>query len=184
MKVQHKQGVSRGYLKESIRQLHKKQARVGFFSTSTYPDGTPVAYVATIQEFGTDKTPIGPIPARPFFRPAMTDNKEEWADIMRQGAAAVLNGKITTHRMLMQFGQSAAGAVKESIASVQSPPLSQLTLEIRQLKKKGKTITGSVVRGAARDLAENGPTASGVSSKPLVDSGYMISQVSNDVVTK
>lgn len=39
-------------LKAVYDELAKKQLKVGFFAHSKYPDGTPVAYVAAIQELG------------------------------------------------------------------------------------------------------------------------------------
>ena len=43
-------------------------AQVGFPSGINYEDGTNVAYVATIQEFGA---PEANIPPRPFMRPTV-----------------------------------------------------------------------------------------------------------------
>lgn len=51
-------------LKAVYDELNKKQLKIGFFEHSKYPDGTPIAYVAAIQELG-----YGPIPPRPFFAP-------------------------------------------------------------------------------------------------------------------
>lgn len=157
MKVQHQKGPAYDAMKKAIRELEATQARAGFFDTSVYPDGTPVAYVAAAQEYGTPTAP-----ARSFFRPTMKAKKNAWADLMRNGAKAVISGRLTAEQMLEQFGQSVAGSVKETISQIQNPALAESTIKARQSKRKSP----------------------GVSTKPLVDSGYMISQVSNDVVTK
>ena len=52
-----------------------KQVRAGFLEGATYPDGTPVALVAAVHEFGA---PAKNIPARPFFRAAIAQNKDKW----------------------------------------------------------------------------------------------------------
>lgn len=146
-------------LRRAIRDLEQRQARVGFFEHSKYPDGTPAAYVATIQEFGYAE---GNIPPRPFFRPATDGKAAHWAVLLGKGANAVMEGRLTVDNMLEQFGQSVAGAVQEAISAVNSPALSDATIAARQSRKKSP----------------------GVSTKPLVDTGYLISQVNNDVVNK
>lgn len=154
--VRHVPG-SHGALLRAIRELKTKGARVGFLDTSKYPDGTPVAYVATIQEFGY---PEGNIPARPFFRPTIAEQRDAWRATLQKGARAVVNGKMSVEQMLMMFGAVAAGDVAGGIRKVMTPPLKQSTLDNRQARKK----------------------TPGVSHKPLVDTGLMIQSVSNDVV--
>ena len=39
-------------LEKLADQIKKSKLEVGFFESAKYPDGTPVAYVAAIQEFG------------------------------------------------------------------------------------------------------------------------------------
>lgn len=159
MKVQRTKGPMVAALSKAINDLQHKQARVGFFDFSKYADGTPVAYVATIQEFGY---PGGNIPARPFFRPTIEEQRTAWRNTLAKGAKAVMNGRLTVQMMLEQFGMMAAGDVKRTITQVMTPPLSPVTIAARQSRKK----------------------TPGVSTKPLVDTGYMLSQVNSDVVNK
>lgn len=159
MKVTRKEGPGRATLEAAIADLQSKQSRVGFFENSKYEDGTPVAYVATIQEFGY---PAGGIPARPFFRPTIAEQRAAWRDLLLKGARAVVRGKLTAENMLAQFGMQAAGDVKKTISLVMSPPLASSTIEARRRRRKTE----------------------GVSTKPLVDTGYMLSQVDSDVVSK
>lgn len=144
---------------KAIKDLAHKQARVGFFEYSKYEDGTPVAYVATIQEFGYAG---GGIPPRPFFRPTIEEQRNAWRQTLAKGAKAAVNGRLTVQMMLEQFGMMAAGDIKKTIAAVTQPALKQSTLDARQRRKK----------------------TPGVSTKPLVDTGFMLSQVSSDVVDK
>lgn len=185
MRIVVKGSTDRALLMAAMKDLSRKEARIGFFAHSKYPDGTPAAYVATIQEFGH-----GAIPARPFFRPTIAEQKAAWRETLRKGYQGALNGKITVESMLTQFAAMAAGDVKQKIASIQTPPLAISTLLLRKHKKEGGTVTGKKVGEAVREANFNGPRQSptpdlsGVSTKPLVDTGYLISQVTFAVVSK
>lgn len=111
----------------AIRGLDKVQGKVGWFETAHYEDGTPVAYVAAIQEFGTDR-----IPARPFMRPAVADHGGEWIDLMARGAKAAVDGRYTPEQVLEAVTLQAAGDVAKKISAVTAPPLSPVTV-----KRKG-----------------------------------------------
>lgn len=181
-------GIGSKNLKAILERAGKKQVRIGFFESSKYPDGTSVAYVATIQEFGH-----GPIPPRSFFRPTIAEQRSAWGQTLLKGYRAVINEKITVEAMLEQFGALAAGQVKIAISKVQAPPLSPTTLLLRKRKKDPNfKLGGKEVGNAARDAQMVGPRPkgdksadiSGVSTKPLVDTGYMIGQVQHAVEDK
>ena len=148
-KVSGQGGLER--LAASIAKLPKKRAAVGFFDTAVYPDGTPVAYVATVQEFGS-----GRIPPRSFMRSTISEQREAWQATLAQGSRRVLAGKLTADQVLDAFGQSVAGQIKEKIASIMAPGLADSTI-------------------AARLRRNN------TSTKPLVNTGYMISSVDSKV---
>jgi len=135
------------------------QIQVGFFPEAHYPDGTPVAYVAAIHEFGY---PEGNIPARSFMRPTAANRKSKWG---RQVAGAIhgaLLGKVKLASAYDAIGGAAAGDVSRTISNITSPPLKAATLAARQSRKK----------------------TPGVSSKPLVDTGLLIQSVSHKVESK
>lgn len=106
-----------------VRAFDGLEAKTGWFETAHYPDGTPVAYVATIHEFGTDR-----IPARPFMRPAVADHGQEWLDQLAAGARASLNGGQTPEQVMELVALGAAGNVAEAIQAVTSPPLAPVTV--------------------------------------------------------
>ena len=138
------------------------QGKVGWNESAKYPDGTPVAYVASIHEFGAASQGI---PARPFMRPAIAKNQKSWAAAFGKGAAAVLKGNFTPREVMERVCMDAVGAVKSSIASVQSPALEQSTVDARRrAMADGKTI--------------------GNLTKPLVASGLMVNSVDYEVTTK
>lgn len=174
-------------MKLVLGQLEKKNLKVGFLENATYPDGTPVAYVASIQEFGH-----GPIPPRPFMRPAQDQNKEKWSAQFTRVVKAAINGAIDLEQGMEQVGMVAAGDIRKAIKAVTAPPLSPLTLLIRKHKKKGGTVNGKEVGRLAAERDFEGPrpkkdktmNLSGVSTKPLVDEGIMIQAVTSVVETK
>lgn len=145
-------------LAQSIATLETKRAQVGFFDTSFYPDGTPVAYIASIQEFGS-----GPIPPRSFMRSTVTEQRDAWRAMLAKGAKRVLADKMTAQQMLEAFGLMAAGQVKEKIAAIMAPELAPSTLYARQHRTTKPRNT---------------------STKPLVDTGVLISSVDSKVDDK
>lgn len=153
----------RGYpprFEKALADMQRQRVQVGFFPEASYPDGTPVAYVAAIQEFGY---PRGNIPARPFFRPTVSEKKEAWGRQFAGAMVGTLSGKVPSFASaLEQIGGMAAGDVSRTISRVQTPPLAEATIKARQSRKK----------------------TPGVSEKPLVDTGQMIQAVTHKVETK
>lgn len=176
-------------VKKLLEQLGRKEVRVGFFEHSKYPDGTPIAYVAAIQEFG-----YGPIPPRPFMRPAEQQNKEKWVAAIARGTRAAIDGSVTIDHALEQIGMVAAADVRKAIKAVTAPALSPLTLLLRKHKRQedAEPIGGKLVGAYAKQSQFTGPqpkqkksdTLAGISTKPLVDTGQMIQAVTSVVVTE
>lgn len=73
----------------------------------------------------------GPVPERPFLRNAMRDNKGKYRNGMRASAAKLLTGKTSISVVLSKLGIMAQGDVQESITSLQSPPNSPTTIELK-----------------------------------------------------
>jgi len=109
-----------------------KKAKVGIMG-GTYGDGTPVAYVAAIQEFGSPKNNI---PPRSFMRSTISEQHKKW--IKTFGKAME---RMSAEQALELVGAQAAGDVQEMITSIQTPPLSPTTIHARQRKMAdGKTV--------------------------------------------
>lgn len=129
-----------GKIVAALQGLDGLEGKVGWFESAHYPDGTPVAYVATIHEFGT-----GRIPARPFMRPAVADHGREWVDLLGQGAKAAINGGPSPAEVLEAVTLAAAGNVAEKIQAVTSPPLAPVTIK-RKGHDKPLVDTGQMVQ--------------------------------------
>jgi len=96
---------------------------VGFLRDATYPDGTSVAMVATVNEFG------GSGPPRPFFRLMVAEKSGAWPEAVR------LNLKATdydAHKTLDRMGQGIKAQLQDSIKTLTDPPLAPSTI-----KRKG-----------------------------------------------
>lgn len=147
---------NRQHIEQALKDLESKSLKVGWFDTAKYEDGTPVAYVATIQEFGYQE---GGIPARPFVRPTVRDKQAEWQQMLAKGAKQVVEGNLTVAQMLDAFGASAVGDIQQAIAAVTAPALKDSTIRARKSRRK----------------------SAGVSTKPLIDTGLMFESVSRKV---
>lgn len=147
--------MSRERLEQLIKELETKVVKVGYFEHSTYPDGTPIAYVAAIQEMGYVK---GGIPARPTLHPAMEAGTSNYKNgVARAFRNAMAGDDLVTG--LNAIGEVAAGDVKQAISSLTSPSLKQSTVDARRRRHHA---------GKASD-------------KPLVDSGQMLQAVTYSV---
>lgn len=169
--------------------------KTGWFATAKYEDGTPVAYIAAINEFGvTINHPGGTpyrfdengmtvfvrkdspgasslpvtkphtivIPARPFFRPTIAREINNWRDMFLAGSRAILAGNATGHQVLEAVALRAAGDVAKTIASITTPPLKPSTIAARR-----------------REMADTKTT--GALTKPLVHTSLMVGSVTGVV---
>ena len=169
-------------LKEYLQKVASKvnsgaELRVGFLENATYPNGTPVAMIAAIQEFGA---PRAGIPPRPFFRNMIAKHQDEWpAGFAKQLRETNFDLKATFERA----GAAIAGQLRQSIVDTNEPPLSPVTLMIRKMKSEGKTITRASLAEARSRLAKGESTA-GVSTKALVETGHLLNSVDYEVKLK
>lgn len=164
-------------LAELAKKVTKKATlRVGFLEGATYPDGTSVAMVAAIQEFGAPK--VG-IPPRPFFRNMIAAKAESWGDgVAAQLARNGYDAEVT----LKLAGAGIKGQLQQSIKDIGAPPLSPVTLMLRKMRSQNPAleVTGATVGEAARRVAA-GESTSGVSTKALIDSGHLWNSVDYEV---
>ena len=95
--------------------------RVGYFD-ATYPDGTPVAAVALVNEYGSDKAGV---PERPFIRNATPG-------IQRTSRAAVLsavrrNGAVS-RQGAGRIGEMAKSRIQRSLIDLRDPVNAKSTI--------------------------------------------------------
>ena len=160
-----------------LKQLDGFSSKVGWFDSAKYEEsGTSIAYVASIQEFGA---PGKSIPPRPFMRPAQIKNEQKWRDTAAFAAKKVLDGSYSGRDAMDLLGETAQGDIIKAIEDVMSPPLSMVTLLARKARRAGQKVTGKTIGMFYKQLSKGPPDVSGVSTKPLIDSGDLIAHVTN-----
>lgn len=169
-------------MREAIKGLDGVDAKVGWFESSKYEDGTPVAGVAYVQEFGSAKRSI---PPRPFFRTTATEKRGDWAKTAEAVSRAVIQGKIAPDSVSEALALAAEGHVRSTITKITEPALSPITIELRRIRRAGGTVTGKTVGEAAKaSKSAFFESAGGSEAKPLVDTGYMLATLTSDYVGK
>lgn len=103
-------------------------AQIGFPSGINYEDGTSVAYVAAIQEFGA---PAVNIPARPFMQPTVTEKKDTWVKTIEKSLPKVALGKMSAFDVLDLVGMQAAADIQTKISSIYTPPNAPATIRAK-----------------------------------------------------
>ena len=167
------------HLKKLAERIGRGKAlQVGFMEGATYPNGTKVAMVAAIQNFGA---PAASIPARPFFTNMIVEKSPGWGDAL---ARILVAQDYDMHKALTLMGEGIKGQLQESIKNTNAPALSQITLMLRKMRSEDQSleVTGAVVGEAARRVAA-GESITGVNTKPLNDSAHMQNSVDYVVLT-
>lgn len=137
----------------------RASVKVGFFSKSTYPDGTPVAAVAYYNEYGADG-----IPARPFMHKAAKANMNKWVKGIKNNIKGRGLNKASVENAYKMAGMVAVGDIKKTIKSW--PP--------------GGNSRATVQAKASR--ARSGKGTKGINPETvLIDTGKMISSVAYEV---
>lgn len=149
---------------------------VGFLSGATYPDGTSVAQIAAIQEFGAPKAGI---PPRPYFRNMIAAKSPEWPKAV---AGLLKANDYDADKTLGQAGAAIKGQLQQSIIDIMAPPLSPVTLMLRKMRDADPNlrVTGTTVAEARAKVAA-GESSAGASTKPLVDTGTLLHAVDFEV---
>jgi hypothetical protein len=148
-KVRRVRGDGYAKLEAIIANSGKAQGKSGWFESAQYADGTPVAYVAAIHEYGYE---AGGIPPRPFMRSTIAEKQGEWKVLAQNAAKQIAAGRMSSVEYVGLLAATATGHVQKKIGSITAPPLKLATVQARARRR-----------------------ASGVASdKPLVDTAIML----------
>jgi hypothetical protein len=140
-----------------VQGLEGVSGKVGYFESAKYTDGTPVASIAAVHEFGYAE---GKIPPRPTMRPTIAKKSGEWSKNFGGGAKAIAAGTMTATQVMEAVGMAAAGDVRKTIAELKAPPLKEATIDRRKRRYADKNTTGNL-------------------AKPLVDTAVMVNAVTH-----
>lgn len=144
-------------------------------ATINHPGGTPykfgsngeVVFVekGTLNPAGVTKPHMIVIPPRPFMKPSVEDNKEDFIEQTRQISRKFLNVQISEKQAAEMIGMEAAGNIKKAIAKVNAPPLAAATVRRKKSGYADRSITGAL-------------------TKPLVGSGHLLETVDSQAEVK
>lgn len=174
--VTNKKSKAFATLNAKLKELDGRAVKVGWFDSARYEDGTPVAYIAAIQEMGS-----GAIPPRSFFRTTKDEQKDAWMRDAGNLAGQVTSGGMNAIDAMTQLGARIEGDVQKKIASITTPPLSPLTIAARKYRQMGKKVTGKTLGELSKKIADGTMDVTGVSTKPLNDTGNMIATLTSVV---
>ena len=119
--------------------------RVGFLEGSSYPDGTPTAMIAAIQNFGA---PARGIPPRPFFSNMVADKSSGWGGVIAIDLKA--HNYDTVHALNI-VGELIQDQLKESILETNAPPLAASTIR-RKGFDKPLIDTSHMINSVAKEI--------------------------------
>lgn len=149
----------------------KIRAAAGFFEDAPfYPSkqtqkgtttlGAKVTQVAEWQEFGTKN-----IPPRPFMRPTIADNQMKWLGIVnRMLHKEFQSGKPSILPPFKKIAKVMQRDLQKAILELEAPPLHKATINSRRKRR-----------------AAGEPYAGFPLSKPLIDTGLLISSLKRRV---
>lgn len=123
--------------------------RVGYFASQGNHNGKrPIMLgnLARLHEFGTRK-----IPKRAFIKPAITQNRQNYANLVQSQIGRVLQGQMTVQSLWQLLGTRAVADIQQYMRNATFTPLNPATI-----KRKG-------------------------SSKPLIDTGQLRQSVTYQV---
>lgn len=112
----------KGSLDQALNRLvssKQQHVKVGILDNSKYPDGTSVATVAFMNEYGTSK-----IPPRPFFRQTISEQKSNWTQLAKD---AIKMGYSIEHTLGL-VGAQMQTDLQYSIMSWTNPPNAPYTV--------------------------------------------------------
>jgi len=124
-----------------------KSVDIGVFAGSKYQDGTPVALVATVNEFGSED---GHIPERPAFRNANKSNEDSLIKVIKNNVdpETMVIDPVTAG----EVGVAHESAVKKSIVDLKDPPNAASTLKAKAPKANPLVDTGMYVRSVTHEV--------------------------------
>lgn len=119
-------------LERALEEIAAKVARpatlrVGFLEGATYPDGTSVAMVAALLNFG-----ISNGKAWPFFSKMIAEKAPGWGETL---AGLLQKNNYDVAMSLEQMGTGIAGQLRQAIVDMNEPKLDQSTIDRKGFDK-------------------------------------------------
>lgn len=127
-----------------------KVVHVGIPEGKHEEDGTPVAMIAAVHEFGS---PSQEIPERPFLRITPVKHREKYVRLNRINLVKMLRGQTTVENALGQLGEMAKGDVQQEIRNGNFAPLKAETIR-RKGSSRPLIDSGQMVQSVSWELGD------------------------------
>lgn len=117
---------------DNVKSMGLNKLEVGLPAGKSH-SGTDLdmAELGAVHEFGSISRNI---PARPFIRPSITENREKYIKLMRQQASKLIFRRVTLKNALSIVGEVAKSDIQKYMLTASFTPLSPETI-----KRKGST---------------------------------------------
>lgn len=174
-------------INERLAPLKDKVVQAGILG-GQYANGTNIAYIGAIQEYGA---PQANIPSRSFMRSTSAERRKDWTKAYGDGIAAVAAGQLSAEDLMEMVGSLMAADIQKKISEIDAPALSPITIMLRGMRSHDPdlVVTGRTVGEAAARVA-NGDDNYGATTKPLVPAeaeggtGLLLKSISHNAVDR
>jgi hypothetical protein len=119
------EGTTIDAIRKSVAAASGNFVKVGVPSGKNEKDGTPIAMIAAVHEFGSVTRGI---PERSFLRAGIRENQADFVRLNRVNLAKVAAGRMHVRDALGQLGAMAAGKVQTKITDGPFEPLKAATI--------------------------------------------------------
>lgn len=166
--------VARAFLKG----LEGQEISVGWFPGNVYAgSGTPVAFVAFVNEYGGKRGDVE-IPARAPMRITGERHMNEIRDLMREAIRAGVMGRVDASTALDRIGLFAQSKLQDTIGSNLPTPNAESTVEGMLLRRRNPDGSYEEYRAGSAQK-ENRTFGQGKGfNRTLVDTGQLMNTVS------
>lgn len=140
---------------KKLKKLKGGTVKVGWFEGQNYDDGTPIATIARVQEYGatinvTEKmrgwflangyplkkeTQQIHIPERSFMRRTADNKKQEWKEKIEKDLKKVIEGNLSIEEALNRLGVQIKGDIQTTISEISEPPNASMTIDRKGFNK-------------------------------------------------
>lgn len=146
-----------------LKDLEGKKIESGWFASNVYADGTKVAFVAKVNEFGaviqrpSNKGPVRQIiPPRPMMRRASIQIRRKRKELEKRLAKMVFSGKISPEQVPEQIGEFMKQQILESIDSGVWTPNAESTERQKGFNRPLIGKTGTLADSVQSIVSEEG----------------------------
>lgn len=109
---------------------NKRVAKVGVPIGPTEAEGTPLALIAAVHEFGSED-----VPERPWLRTSIRENSDKRSRLNKVNLVKIVKGTLTVDQALGQLGLMASSDAQKKVRSGPFAPLAEATIKAKGSSK-------------------------------------------------